>query len=226
MYLLNDEEQQSLDENGFVKFSLFNEEQAQYALGIYQKYNAEQVFQKGLHYTANQISEESYKLTQLLLDDFSPVLQEKISNFKFIQSSFIVKKNSSPESLVPPHQDWSFVDESSRFNSYTLWIMVSEADEDMGAIGFVKESHKKLLQIRYTPEGQFPGLDYLQNTFKREEEEFFSLKKGEAVLWNNRTIHMTLPNLSNEDRVVMAFGLCDEEAQLKLYFKSPTEDKL
>lgn len=57
LYLLNDEEQQSLDENGFVKFSLFNEEQAQYALGIYQKYNAEQVFQKGLHYTANQISE-------------------------------------------------------------------------------------------------------------------------------------------------------------------------
>lgn len=125
--------------------------------------------------------------------------------------------------MVPPHQDWSFVDETE-FQSYNLWIALTPTKLNNGTLGFLKGSHNKLKNIRATPLPIYkvPFHDYAFDLL--DELKYIELEPGEAFLFNSRIIHASKPNISNDARINIAIEITNKTAQL-IHFNLQPDNK-
>lgn len=225
MNILDKTAHEQLETNGYVVLNALDDAEIKLALDLLHPLKEECIYRRGVHITFNQTLDERFKnLSQALISAYTPIIQKIIAGARLFQGSFIIKSPQSEVSVVPAHQDWTFVDEAQGQESFNLWIMLSDTEDDTGAIGFVPESHKSINQIRYAPESAFEGLRTINEQCPEERFVFHHLKKGQAILWNNKTVHMSYPNQSAESRIVLSFGLCGEKDQMKLFWKSPEKD--
>jgi ectoine hydroxylase-related dioxygenase (phytanoyl-CoA dioxygenase family) len=151
-----------------------------------------------------------------------PQVSEHFINCKSHLGSFLVK-SPSPTSYTYPHQDWTFVDWPD-FCSITVWIALVDTSEDNGALGFVNGSHKFFDQVIGSPSPDFRTFTQGHEDLLYEYLEFVPLKAGEAIAFNNRTIHGAPPNVTDGNRLAVAIGMTPAEAQLYHYYLVPNGD--
>lgn len=153
-----------------------------------------------------------------------PKLNDFFENSKIFTSSFVAKE-SGVAGLVPPHQDWTFVDEDT-FDSVTCWIALMDVSIENGAIGLIKGSHNFFDKNtkRPSPAPQTPSSigDFTFELLPYIEIE--PLKAGQAIVFNNRTVHASLPNNHPETRLAAGIGITQKEANLYHYFLNPESD--
>jgi hypothetical protein len=130
--------------------------------------------------------------------------------------SFLVKVPGQ-DSYTYPHQDWTFVD-SPPFVSITVWIALVDTEVNNGALGFVKGSQWFFDRPIGSPSPPFGTCTQGHEALLYEYLEFVPLKRGEAVAFDNRTIHGAAPNLSATPRLAVAIGMTPREAPLFHYF--------
>ena len=148
-----------------------------------------------------------------------PKLQEHFSDCKPHLGSFLVKAPGA-DSYTYPHQDWTFVDEPE-FVSITVWIALVDTTEENGALGFIKGSHTFFEQPIGSPSPEFQTCTQGHEAVLYEYLEWVPLKAGEAVAFNNRTIHGATPNRTPHLRTAVAIGMTPREAPLYHYFLVP-----
>ncbi|MBK9353442.1 MAG: phytanoyl-CoA dioxygenase family protein [Bacteroidetes bacterium] len=217
--------QQELDQNGFIKIDflplpIVEELKLFYAKMPNSKHDA-----FGFHVSLDLKSEAQInEISNYISKKIMPFSESYFNAFQFISPRFAIKE-ANQNSLIPPHQDWSFVDESE-YQSYNLWIALSPSTLENGTLGFLKGSHLKLKNIRATP---LPIFKVPFNDFAMEllpYLEYIPLQPGQAILFNSRVIHASKPNQTKDARINVAVELTHNLAQLKHYYLNPINNRI
>jgi hypothetical protein len=162
------------------------------------------------------------KITDVVL----PKVQEYLHETQLFTASFVVKE-PNPQGVVPPHQDWSFVENEIDHCSVTCWIPLQDVTMDNGCMGVIKGSNHFFESHRPSPSPQVetPLKKHMFTIFPFLE--LIEMKAGEALIFNNKTIHASPPNITNETRLAVGLGFTQKEAEIRHYFLKPgTNDTL
>jgi len=103
--------------------------------------------------------------------------------------------------VVPWHQDKSYWPDANSNPVITVWIPFVDANERNGCLHIWPRTHRKQM-LSHHAEG-YSGTGYLMlddQHLKKVQAVPLPLKRGGAILFNDRCIHMSTPNLSDEVR--------------------------
>jgi hypothetical protein len=145
-------------------------------------------------------------------------LESFFHSYKTVLHGFIVKV-PGPKSGFLIHQDTTGLDEF-KFSSLSVWIPLWDIGPDDGALCMVRRSHKMGFPYRGISFA-FP-FDKIHGTVKRYLEPVF-MKAGEAIIFDQRTFHASLPNRSEKNRIVAVCGLFPKDAEFRIAYQESPE---
>ena len=162
-------------------------------------------------------------------DTFLPLLRAELDGLLKDHEVFLttfITKWPGPDSGFAPHQDPTLVDER-RFRGITVWIPLGPTGvfggRDNGMLHFVPGSHLFSSALRVSDVDRSP-LKPHQERIVSDHGVGVGTAPGEAIVFDNRTIHFSMPNLTDEPRVVLSFGVRPREARCVLLREK--EDRL
>jgi hypothetical protein len=217
--------QQILEDDGFVKISLFKPEEAGDLLECYSKYAPqhslrENEFHHTTHYT------KDWRLIENVSRDLRHFLATRLDtvfcDYSVLGAAFIMKSAGEKTEFVP-HQDWTLMDEE-KYYSLNLWIPLHEVTGNNGMLRFLKGSHKLVRNLRMPPD--FPNLYGNVMDLVYPQLTTVPLKFGEAVVFDCGTLHGSFPNNSNDFRKSVIVGIYSKDAEFKFYYNTNRENSL
>jgi ectoine hydroxylase-related dioxygenase (phytanoyl-CoA dioxygenase family) len=212
--------QAEFDRDGYAVIDLIDQAQVQELRAFYDGLEHAGTSANGFQVSLDNGSSDFVRaVSERLVNTARRNVDRHFQNHKIFTASFVTK-GKHPLGIVPPHQDWTFVDES-RFWSATLWCPLMDVNVDNGALGVIKGSHRLYDHVRPSPSPQYtpPFKDQLFSIFPYLT--ILELKAGQAVVFNNRTIHASPPNTTNDTRVAFGIGITDEDAGIRHYYMLP-----
>ena len=223
----NPEHQASFEKNGYLKINALDDKDVKglkdflFESGI--KKETEYGFYVGMDH-------ENKALVAKMMDYVASVAMPKVApylkDYQLITASYVIK-DPNPKGVVPPHQDWTFVDDELQHCSVTCWIALVDTNMENGCMGVIKGSHKFLNNVRPSPSPQVPSplAKHMFSMFPYFE--LLPMKAGEALIFDNRTFHASPPNITNEPRLAVGLSFTQKDADLRhYYFKPGTKDTL
>lgn len=170
---------------------------------------------------------KSKKAMELIQELITPKLENHLQNYKIHLGSYLVK-TPNPYSFTYPHQDWLFVDNSNKEDfSCTIWISLEDIDKDSGTLGFIKGSHIFLDNIVGSPSPEIKTATMGHEKLLLSYMKIENVNAGDALLFNNKTIHAAFPNISKKDRIAVGIGITPIDSEIYHYFLKPkTKNKI
>ena len=164
------------------------------------------------------------KVTEKLIATAGPSVAQHFEEHQIFTAS-LVTKGKNARGFVPPHQDWTFVDES-RFWSATVWCPLVDVNTENGALCLLRGSHRLYDHVRPSPSPQYapPFADQLFSIFPCMK--VLELRAGQAVVFNNQTLHASPPNTQQQTRIAFGIGVTHRDAQLRHYYLLPGQSQL
>ncbi|MEM9024614.1 MAG: phytanoyl-CoA dioxygenase family protein, partial [Bacteroidota bacterium] len=103
----------------------------------------------------------------------------------------------------------------------TAWIPLKEVDMTRAAVGVNDGSHRFFDHPRASPRPHSvpPLTEHHLSLWPYMKP--VPLRAGEAIIFDNRTIHASFPNRSGQTRMAVIVGLRHEEAALRHYYQVP-----
>ena len=145
-----------------------------------------------------------------------PHLTETFDRQRALPSNFIVKWPSAMSGFGL-HQDLTLVDEHEH-RSVEVWVALDDTNELNGQLWMVPGSHRWLPEnIRGIQAFPFPFSQVTRRIIDHHAVPV-PVKAGEAVVFNHATLHFSLPNKTDDPRMVAICDLIPEEAQHLHYF--------
>lgn len=131
-------------------------------------------------------------------------------------------KTPSENSNMPLHTDWQYVDEKKHI-SLNVWIPFTDTTLENGALHVVPKSH---VTCNY-PRGINLPRYYEINESKTKEKfgKALLLKKGEAIIYDHRLLHYSLPNKSDKNRLAATLVYVPKNTEIAIFFKELESDK-
>ena len=221
----DDNIQASFEKNGFVKISALDDEEVKSLLSFYESIAFKDEAGFGFHISMDQ---QDKSLVKTILDRLFqvalPKLEPQLNNAKPFVGSFVIKE-PNPKSIVPVHQDWTFVEDEDQHCSMTCWIPLVDVNIDNGALGVIKGSHNYFNNLRPSPSPQVPSpiSEHMFSVFPYLQ--LIEMKAGEALFFDNRTFHGSPPNTTDKTRVAFGIGFTQQEAKLVHYYLKPDGKK-
>lgn len=174
---------------------------------IYQK-KEKSFFDKGFHRTLDMKNlKKKTEICNAIDSIVTPISKRYLNNYRFFLTSFMTKEKSADEFDI--HQNWSFVDEK-KYTSLVIWIPLQNVDETNGCMYFITGSHRWEKGIR----GNNIPWQY-ENSKEELLKQIIALpmKSGDAVFFDDATIHYTSANRTNHPRVSIAQVMIPNEAK-------------
>lgn len=213
--LFTDPEKQSFfQKNGFVKFPLLDKEQVDELLNFYSELEIKDHTGNGFTMSMEGDDKELVrKIRSKIMDIALPKAQQHFHDAKVITASYVIKENN-PMGVVPPHQDWTFVNNEPENYSVTCWIPLQPTTIDNGCMGVIKGSHLLYDSHRPSPSPQVPTplMNHLFGIFPYLE--MIEMQPGEALVFDQRTFHASPPNITNDPRIAVGLGFTQRDAEL------------
>ena len=217
----NPEHQKKYEEDGYLVLPALNQAAIDKLKSYYKEVGIKDEMGYGFHVGMDQ---KDKALVAQMVDKISgialPFVKDYLVDFQLFTASFVIKE-SNPKGLVPPHQDWTFVDDETQHTSVTCWIPLQDVNMDNGCIGVFKGSHKFFDHLRPSPSPQAPSPLYEHMFTIFPYLQLLEMKAGEAVFFNNKTIHASPPNTTDEVRLGVGLGLTQKEAEVRHYYLKP-----
>lgn len=216
----NLELQQHFDKNGYVKITTLNAVEAEELKSYYLNTRFDNKIEHGFHISLDNLNQDLVRdVGQKIRSVLEPKMDAVFDRCKVFTASYVIKEPGL-KNIVPPHQDWTFVDEKDFF-SMTVWTALVDVTEDNGALGVIPGSHRLFTHVRSSPSPQSksPLADHVFTLFPYVE--IVEMKAGETLIFDNRLIHASPPNLSDEPRIAVGIGVTQEEAQLLHFYHVP-----
>ncbi len=145
-----------------------------------------------------------------------------LNNYKCVQANAFIKP--AQQGFVFPHQNLTIVDES-KYNSMSLWLPLQDTNFENGTVCVIPKTQNIPIKYRNT-HIYWPYADYCMT---EEGQKLFipiNVKKGELLIIDDRLIHYTPINKSQEDRWVLHSLWAPQEAQIKYFDKTETHVKI
>ncbi|MGB0918761.1 MAG: phytanoyl-CoA dioxygenase family protein, partial [Flavobacteriales bacterium] len=226
--LFNDAElQESFEKNGFVRIPALDAGDVEKLRALYSDLGLTDEKGYGFHVGMDNADKS---LVQRMVDGVKevalPKLQPNMADTQVFTASFVVKE-PNPQGVVPPHQDWSFVENEEEHCSVSCWIPLQDVNMNNGCIGVIKGSNRFFKNVRPSPSPQVetPLKKHMYTIFPFLELQ--EMKAGEALIFDNRTFHASPPNTTDATRLAVGLGFTQAEAEIRHYTLKPgTEDTL
>lgn len=138
------------------------------------------------------------------------VLAELLDDHRTVAGNYVVKQPGPWQ--VEPHQDFDFVDESSA-RAVLGWIPLHDVDDDGSCLQVVPGSHRLATVPRGSGDHRFPFAPALDR-LKAERSLAVPLRRGQAVIYDSRTLHGSGPNRMSVERAAAAFAAIPAAAAL------------
>lgn len=204
--------QDQFAENGYVVIPLLNKDEISYLGEQYLLYN--QSLPSSFFSTLfSEDSELKKKTDELIKSVLGNKLDSILIDYVPIISNFVVKY-SGPDSIMHPHQDWSFVDENE-FVSLNVWFPISQTSHKEGALHVYPKSNKWPQTFRGT--NIESAVSTIFNDLPINKMTKLNVPLGSAVIYDHRLIHASPPNLSENPRIAAAMVCTPKEAELIHY---------
>lgn len=160
-------------------------------------------------------------------DRIAPLVQDSVDQVLDRHTVYLttfITKWTGENSGFGPHQDPTLVDER-KFRGVVVWMPLGPTGRrdgvDNGMLHIVPGSHLFTDGLREQNVNASPLSD-LDEELIASRGVGIPTRPGEAIIFDNRVIHYSRPNLSTEPRVVLSLGVrCDEG---KCVLLRPTED--
>lgn len=153
-----------------------------------------------------------------------PLLDDLLDDHHCFFPNYIMKWPGDRSGFAA-HQDTALVDES-RFTSLTIWCPLTDTGlvdgRDNGMLYVVPGSHRFADWVRAHEPGDFAFHGSEQDIVERHGVGVVA-KAGEAVIFDHRLVHFSMPNESTEPRLVVAMGIRPGDAQLTHYRRHPDD---
>ena len=212
--------QEQFNKDGYVKMPLLNAAEVADLKEFYVSLKHEHIGKYGFHVSLDSKDEHYIKAVfKKLFSTLKPKLNPIFKDYKTFTASYVIKE-AGLQNIVPPHQDWSFVDEE-QFCSATVWIPLMDVNKSNGALGVIKGSHLLFNSPRNSPSPQSKSIlsEHLFALFPYID--VIDMKAGEALIFDNRLIHASPPNTSSQTRIGVGIGITHANAQLLHYYELP-----
>jgi hypothetical protein len=139
----------------------------------------------------------------------SPLFQQWFSDYKIVINSYIIK-HPGPKSEFNLHQDSTGLNEW-KYSPLSFWMPLQDTTIENGCMWVIPSSQKLFSPYR--------GI-----SFKTLFDEHYDLlqpylipievKKGQALLFDNRIVHLSGENKSNKARAIVMSGIFPIEADI------------
>lgn len=218
----NKEQEKSFQKFGFIKLPFLSKQEVKDLLLFYHKHNNAELHSSGFqstHFSKNR--EYKRKVQTEIGQVFSGKLSTLLIDYKFVFGNFMVK-NIGPESRMPIHADWTYVNED-QFQSLGIWCPLVDTTTLNGMLGVVPYSHNldKNLRGPKIP-NSFQKLDqYIIDNYGK----MIPMKAGEIILYDHRLLHFSPPNESQDLRVAINVVATPLEAEIFHYTVLDREDE-
>lgn len=146
-------------------------------------------------------------VNQAILAALLPAVDDVMTGHRALLASFI-SKGRGDGGTMPPHMDWTFVDEPGS-SSLNFWVPLVDVAHRNGAMSVLPYSHRVPFTIRGS------GTD---NPFAEIEDDVseqmveLPMRAGDVLIHDHRLLHSSPPNLARSTRVVAAIALVAEGA--------------
>jgi hypothetical protein len=204
-----------LFEEGYVTLPYLNEDEVQALKKLFWEHHTQEEVM-GLYVSSHYKSKE---IGKLLSDSVHSVFKEPnerhIENGMTLGGTFISKPGNQTETLHP-HQDWSIVDES-KFRSFTIWVPLSDVDENSGCIYVLPKSNNTMRGYRHLTISSVFGQIY--DTVWQHMLPI-KLKAGEAIIFDHAIGHGSKPNKSDNIRIAATHSLISKDPDMRFYWNN------
>lgn len=216
--LFKDVERQAFfEKNGYVKFPVLEDETVKKLHDYFYDQNLRDHSGYGFNMSMEDDDKEKVaRIRKEIYDIALPQVLPHLQDAKVIAGSFVVKEKN-PQGVVPPHQDWSFVENEGENYSVTCWIPLVPTKLENGYMGVIKGSHVMLDNKRPSPSPQVPTplMNHLFSIFPYLE--MFEMKPGEALIFDHRTFHASTPNITDDPRIAIGLGFTQADSEICHY---------
>lgn len=224
---LDSENQKFFEENGYLKLPALDENDVQVLRDFLGELGLKDELGYGFHVGMDNPDKEIVsRMMEKIQSTVLPKVQPNMVDAQIFTASYVLK-DQNPKGVVPPHQDWSFVEDETRHCSVTCWIPLQDVDIENGCIGVIKGSNRFFDSERPSPSPQVPTplAKHMYTIFPYLQ--LLPMKAGEALFFDNRTIHASPPNTSDAPRLAVGLGFTQKEAEIRHYYMKPgTNDTL
>ncbi|MDZ4846232.1 MAG: phytanoyl-CoA dioxygenase family protein [Chitinophagales bacterium] len=218
--------QSLFERNGFVKIPLLKDSQVDKLVELFQNTLQQHATVASLHHTTTETANADliYQVDSTIKSVYVPELEKILNDFESLVGCFHIKEPSAG-SATGAHQDPTFVDET-KYCSANVWVALQDTDKKNGNLYFIRGSNHAVKSLRIVPET--PNYYASFNDSLAEMAVHVPLKKGEAVIFNNATIHGATENLSGQLRLAATLLICSKNAEWLLYYKerNAVKDKI
>jgi hypothetical protein len=156
------------------------------------------------------------RMDEAIKSAFKPFVDQHLF-YKPFWGNLFPKNPGSP--AMPLHADWTYVHEPEH-TSINIWCPLVDTTITNGAFGIVPRSHKIINQIR--------GIN-LPRFYANDEEEIIKrfgktleLKAGEAIIYDHRMLHYSLPNQTDSPRLAATLVCLPHDATI-IHYYAPAE---
>jgi ectoine hydroxylase-related dioxygenase (phytanoyl-CoA dioxygenase family) len=223
----NEANQSYFEKNGFVKIPVLQKAEIDELLNFYKELGLKDEKGYGFHVGMDNRDKDLVRsMVEKVKSLVRPKVEEHLEETQMFTASFVIKE-SNPQGVVPPHQDWSFVEDEKRHCSVSCWIPLQDVNMENGCIGVIRGSHRFLDSVRPSPSPQVgtPLKNHMYTIFPYLE--LLEMKAGEALFFDNRTFHASPPNTTDTPRIAVGLGFAQKAAEIRHYTLKPgTTDTL
>jgi hypothetical protein len=152
----------------------------------------------------------------------SKYLDYYLVDYKIFLSSFLIKSANTLNPIMP-HQDETFVEDETKHISINCWIPLIDTNESNGCIGVIRKSHKLFNYVCPIPGSAIKGSVEKNLSTLVPYLEWIPMQAGEMIFLNYKTIHASLPNLSDFPRVAISIWITHKEAEYCTYYLNPNK---
>lgn len=217
--------QQQFEQKGYTKFPAIDAAVVDELLQLYTSYEKEhrEGINTSFHSTSHTENEALiHRISYAIIDKLKPELDKHLQHYKFVAGNFLIKDKNADEE-VPPHQDWTYVEEPAHWSA-NIWIALRDVPVENGALFFIDGSHRMAPSMRSSPGN---GWMYAGATEAMQQlRTVVPLKAGEGLLFNNATIHGSVANTLQRERVAAVVGLYDAESPLYHYYQEKGSNEI
>ncbi|MBX7183109.1 MAG: phytanoyl-CoA dioxygenase family protein [Bacteroidia bacterium] len=220
--LVHDNHQQVLDQQGFVSFPFLQSPEIKALLNAKQELDVKDTNTYKISQTLDYSLDFNAAVQNVIYQTVNERIRQHFKDFRLISARFVVKRPSS-ETFIPPHQDRLATDEEEgEFPTYTIWIPLKEVDLSNGTLGLLPKSHLSYTEYPAPyPDPRIPRFCDSTIFDLFPYQEYLNFQAGEAVVFNVRTFHGSLPNFSNTERLAVKLEICHQDATLVNFYMKP-----
>ena len=211
--ILKDEKSNTfLNKNGFIICDALTESQLRKYRVKFNKWHNKSV---GSFYKSYFSDQANYKadIENEIIDDFNELVEKKFQNCQLFGGMYVVKPFGN-EGHLPPHQDWSFVDEQKHW-SLNMWCPLQDVNATNGNMLMLPGSHSYMKTIRGSKtKDQYLDQKKLLDNYMLDQP----MKAGQAIFFFHGIIHGSKPNKTVNDRVSLGLSLIEQNAPVYYHY--------